>query len=84
MATENAWITAELSIKDSTCTLKVENSKPLHKVQEKNPDLISGIGLENVRRQLDLVYPGRYHLKVNDQKDRYLAVLTLDLNQSRN
>ena len=40
---------------------------------------ISGIGLENVRRRLELVYPGKHQLKINNQDGKFMVNLEIDL-----
>jgi sensor histidine kinase YesM len=57
---------------------KVENSKLA--TNGKVVDGKSGIGLQNVQRRLDLSYPGKYQLKVDDEKDKYAVQLNLHLN----
>jgi hypothetical protein len=42
----------------------------------------SGIGLTNTRRRLDLLYPGRYDLKIIDQQDDNTFLVQLKLNVS--
>lgn len=58
--------------------LRIENSKP-----ERLPDpLVSrsgGIGLVNVRRRLELLYPGRYNLEIMDKPGVYQVRLMLQL-----
>ncbi|MBE7175502.1 MAG: sensor histidine kinase [Mucilaginibacter polytrichastri] len=44
-----------------------------------NKDKTGGIGLVNVRRRLELLYPGRYTLKVDNEMDNYTTHLTLKL-----
>ena len=39
-----------------------------------------GIGLENVKKRLELIYGGRYMLKIHEEADQYVVDLTLDLN----
>ena len=44
-----------------------------------NPDSVGGIGLSNVVRRLDLLYPGDYNLDIRDEKDTYSCELSLVL-----
>jgi LytS/YehU family sensor histidine kinase len=50
------------------------------KVNGAHLDGKSGIGLQNVRRRLELTYPGKYELAVKDLPDRYYVQLKLVLN----
>jgi LytS/YehU family sensor histidine kinase len=38
-----------------------------------------GIGLQNVQRRLDLLYPNQYALNIKQQSDQYRVNLTLNL-----
>jgi two-component system, LytTR family, sensor kinase len=40
---------------------------------------ISGIGLENVKRRLELVYPGKHGLKINNEDGKFMVKLEIDL-----
>lgn len=40
----------------------------------------SGIGLKNLSRQLELLYPGKYSLHVESDSHTYRSALTIDLN----
>ncbi len=53
----------------------VDNSK--HPALQGN--VAGGVGLENVRRRLDLMYPGRHMLALTDLPDVYKVSLTVDL-----
>ena len=70
-----AWVNVSIRLEGGQCIYKVENSKipPAHKTMEEK----SGIGLQNVKRRLELSYPGKYQLQVDDQPDRYAIQLNL-------
>jgi two-component system, LytTR family, sensor histidine kinase AlgZ len=73
---KDCWVDVHLACQSGRLHFLVANSKPSHlKVDEK-----SGIGLQNVKRRLDLSYPGLYQLEINDQPNEYRV--TLDLNFS--
>jgi sensor histidine kinase YesM len=40
-------------------------------------DESSGIGLANVRRRLELLYPDQHELKIDEKEDSYLVELTI-------
>ncbi len=46
---------------------------------EKQKDYSSGIGLENVRKRLDLLYPDKYELQINDESKQFNVYLQIEL-----
>jgi two-component system LytT family sensor kinase len=50
-----------------------------NKKHNNNRDNTGGIGLINVKRRLDLLYPGKYKLDIIDSADTYTSELWLDL-----
>lgn len=71
---EQAWINIFISLKNKVLEVKIENSKdPGH---APNPQ---GIGLQNVRRQLELLYPNRHELNVSNTSDTFIAALKISL-----
>lgn len=64
-------------------TLDVQNGKMKfdlkNKVKQQIKDKSSGIGVENVQRRLNLLYPNRHELSVNTSKEDYQLHLTLQL-----
>jgi sensor histidine kinase YesM len=49
---------------------------------QKNTASPSGIGLQNVKRRFELLYPGRHRLHITQQDERFIIHLTLDLNET--
>ena len=76
---QGGWIHIDIEMQEDTLILKVENSKP-----EFHPESVtsSGIGLNNVNKRLDHLYPQRYSLQLFDERDTYMAVLRLSLNRN--
>lgn len=70
------WITIHLSVQEKALIFKVENSLPSS--QEDVMGYKEGIGLKNVKRRLDLIYPDRYDLKITQSDESHLIVLKID------
>jgi two-component system, LytTR family, sensor kinase len=52
-------------------------------IRHHNKDAVGGIGLPNVRRRLELLYPGQHSFEVMQQEGRFRCVLTLTLNSAQ-
>ena len=70
----SGWITINLKVVASTLFLKVENSCAAVSKQKG-----SGLGLANVRRRLELAYPGSHELAIHQASDVFEAELSLTL-----
>ena len=53
---------------------KVSNSK-----NEYIPFRENGVGINNVKKRLELLYPGKYDLKINDEGEFFVVSLLIDL-----
>lgn len=70
---KDAWLQINLKVDQHELSFKVTNSKP---------DLLSNrslpsIGIENVRKRLDIIYPDSYRLMVMDEGQSFLVNLTI-------
>ncbi len=71
------WIKIKVSLQSQQLFLNVCNStEPYEKT---NLPYYGGIGLENVQRRLDLIYPGKYTLDIEKQADSFEIKLGLQL-----
>lgn len=52
---------------------------PKYKAIKKMADEKSGIGLENVKRRLDLLYPGKHQLQIDEDGGNFNVKLEIDL-----
>lgn len=76
------WIRIDISRQDTVLAIKVENSRVV-KETPSQPNPMSGIGLQNVRKRLDLIYANRYQLEIHDEEETYLVVLKLELDTEK-
>ncbi|WP_020600599.1 sensor histidine kinase [Spirosoma panaciterrae] len=71
-----SWIYITLTLDATHLYFKVHNS--LHKRQASDPEEEqSGLGLDNVRKRLELIYPGRHQLTIQQSEQDYFVALTL-------
>lgn len=72
-----SYITVTISVTAQTLVFTCENTD--HSAVKKLEEEKGGIGLENVKRRLELLYPGRYELQAGPQNDNYFVNLQIDL-----
>ena len=74
LTNDAGWITITLKVINNRLFLKVENS--YSPIINKSGH---GLGLENVKRRLELTYPGKYELSLVGNNEIFEAGLKLDL-----
>jgi sensor histidine kinase YesM len=70
----HSYLTLKFSTSQAHITFTAENSKPMIKTNG-----VGGLGLKNIHRRLELLYPGTHQLKIADERDKYIVTLTLPL-----
>ena len=73
----NTFIKLDIKVEKNKLSFMVENNKGI--IDEINTGEYNGLGLENVKRQLELLYPGKHLLNIKDQPDRFTVALQLSL-----
>ncbi len=76
--TENCEITISIKIENNELILITENSVFNNKPEFEND---SGIGLSNVKRRLQLLYPNEHSLEIKEIDNKYKVHLTLNLSK---
>ena len=72
---QNPSIDIELNDDKKSLFFSVRNQ--VSKQNSEIKDESSGIGLANVRRRLELLYPDQHELKIDEKEDSYLVELTI-------
>lgn len=71
---EKPWLSMDIAVKHFTLHCKIANSKNSYV-----PLSASGIGIENVRKRLQFIYPDRHELKTADEGDFFVVSLRVEL-----
>ncbi|MFC3196594.1 sensor histidine kinase [Parapedobacter deserti] len=73
--TRESWIRVDVSIQQHVLKLKIENSCPV--VEDLNVKERSGIGLQNVKRRLEILYNGSHKIDFLKSEGAFLVILEL-------
>jgi LytS/YehU family sensor histidine kinase len=76
---DKAWITVDFTVSDNKYLLRIENSKPAITGYLKSDvmEVFAGVGLQNVRRRLDIIYKEDYNLEIINKNDTYTIILEI-------
>lgn len=73
---EQPWVSLRMNIESDSLIMKLVNGKPRNFKDEK---ATSGIGLLNVQKRLELLYPEKHFLKITDEEDVFIVDLKIEL-----
>lgn len=78
---QDNWIKINLTLEHKTLRFTIRNSfsktiSPANEIME-----VNGIGLKNVQRRLDLIYPDSYDLSINKKDQEFSVALSLELEE---
>lgn len=73
---ENPWINLTIALKDTTLVMKLINGKGFAKEKEQKR---SGIGINNVRQRLNLLYKDKYDLQIREEEEVFVVDLRIEL-----
>ncbi len=68
------WMSVDISVKENMLKCKVVNSKNEFVSYHEN-----GVGISNVKKRLELLYPDKHDLKLTDEGDFFVVSLMLQL-----
>ncbi len=73
---EKPWLSMDLTVKQNTMKCKIANSKNEQVVVSEN-----GIGIQNVKKRLELLYPNKHELKMNNGNNFFVVSLFVELQE---
>ncbi len=76
---DQAWIALDLTVKGNLLKMKLINGVSESAEPAGPGPGAHGIGLQNVRKRLDLLYPGRHELKILREAETFMVTLSLSL-----
>jgi sensor histidine kinase YesM len=78
---DKAWIHLSIEAKDDMLQFNVSNNKPINGALNDNR---TKIGLLNVKKRLQLLYPGKHKLEIRSAEDSFTVCLNVLLKQPTN
>jgi hypothetical protein len=79
MQTGNKWIHMKMVIETGKLTVSILNSKQQKRMDTSTAGKAGGVGLENVRKRLQLMYPGTHEFRLEENANRHEVYLTVPL-----
>lgn len=75
---ENPYVKIKIEVLPNDLIFEIENSKG--KTTEIIESKYKGIGIENVKKRLDLIYPNQHSLKISETESIFKVILQIKLN----
>jgi len=72
---QQSWVKITVDLQPRITIVKVENNKSSENGHSKK----EGIGIQNVKRRLDLLYPSEHELKIISGEETFLVILTIQV-----
>jgi len=75
---KRGYVNIKMLLQEKSVQLDIENSKPPSLITPQKALKSGGIGLENVKRRLKLLYPNRHQLQITDNPTSYKVSLNIE------
>ena len=72
---KSPMIQAELTVHTTALSFAITNAKP--QVEAETPDEDGGVGLENMHRRLELLYPEKHQFDIEERDDSFSVTLSI-------
>jgi len=74
---EQPWLNLQVTLENNGIYVKLMNGK----VSEVAKNNYKGIGILNVRKRLELLYPGKHELTITDEEEVFIVNLWIELDR---
>jgi hypothetical protein len=71
---EKSWLSVDVSVEANRLKVKIANSKNVYATVRGN-----GLGIANIRKRLEFIYPHRHELKLSDEGHFFVIALMIQL-----
>jgi LytS/YehU family sensor histidine kinase len=71
---EKSWLSVDVSVEGNQLKVKIANSKNAYATGRDN-----GIGIGNIRKRLEFIYPHKHELKLSDEGHFFVISLMIQL-----
>ncbi len=76
-AEKEAFVHINFSIRENLLTFTIENNQGVSDLMENNA--FSGIGIRNTKERLEILYPGKHSLEIDDNGKTFKVTLQIEL-----
>lgn len=74
--TDEAWMNLRLMVSENNMTFEIANNKQPYTIKKRND---VGIGMKNVLKRLDLIYPNQYDLQIQEEDTVFRIRLSINV-----
>ncbi len=75
---DSPWIKILIRVKNDSFLFEASNSIP--EANSRNSEIVDGVGLLNIRRRLELIYPQNHQLQIRKENDEFFVKLIIQKN----
>ena len=79
---EDSWINIEAKVIGEKFIFKISNNKPMGQGNNTSKSIYGNIGLKNIKKRLEILYPKQHRFRIMDSEDIFLVTLELKVTQS--
>lgn len=76
---DEGWINIDSRIRGNEYTFKISNNKTPDSQAATTPSRYGNIGLINIRKRLQILYPNKHSLRIIDEEGTFIVIMKLEL-----